>query len=605
MAIWAAGWWSVAHAGSACSEARPDIVINELLANPDGTDTDLEWVEIHNGSGEAIDLSGWTVASGTSELRDSDPLPEGTTLAAGGYLVVAQAPIPEAGVVAAGFTLGNASSDADAVQLRDCAGTPSDTLVYGAPNDDGWIDDAGDPATSLGPEPPDGGTLGRDPDGSDTDRSGDDLVALPWPSPGAPNDAPPETCGGPGSGLVVNEIFPDPPGDDDGYEWIELYHSGTAILDLAGWSVESGTSSPSVRLTWERGTIRPGEFLLLGGSGLPVDGLSLGNASTDADVVRIVDCLGFPSDTLVYGSPNDDGFLDDLGRIASSLAPVPGSGIALQRIADGVDTDRCGDDFVLGSSPTPGAPNTVLVPHACEPTVGAIVLNEIFVDPEGVDDGREWLELYNGSEFARALAGWSLSFATADFGEPDLVFGELSIPARGFLVIGGGAVDPVDLVADLVLPNGTGTDGIRLSDCHGTPVDTLLYGAAPNLDLVPDDRGEVPDPYGDPASDESLARVHDGIDTDSADDWKVVGLPTPGAVNARDPGTAFDPGAGGCAGPPGPTSEVGGCTTASPGHSPLPLMLGLLAALRLGTGRRTQRSYFAIARWIVGVVGPR
>jgi hypothetical protein len=37
------------------------VIINELMPDPYGDDTFKEWFELHNPSGEAIDMSGWVV----------------------------------------------------------------------------------------------------------------------------------------------------------------------------------------------------------------------------------------------------------------------------------------------------------------------------------------------------------------------------------------------------------------------------------------------------------------------------------------------------------------------------------------------------------------
>lgn len=594
LAVLVSGVWA-----QQCDPARAGVVINELLANPSGDDAGLEWVEIHNGSGAEVDAGGWYVASGTSSYHVGDPLPDGTTIPAGGWLVVGQTAIPEADVVAGGFTLGNASSNADAVQLRDCFDAPVDTIVYGAPNEDGWLDDQDGIALSLAPAPPDGRPLGRDPDGADTDLSAVDVIALPYPTPGRANDDPPETCGGPASGIKVNELFPDPEGADGGLEWVELFHAGNEPVDLAGWSLEMGTSSLSARHTFESLTMLPGDRMLLGGASVEgadviVETLSLGNASTSSDAVALIDCLGFPADTVVYGTPNDDGFLDDAGEVATSLGPVPGTDASLQRVTDGHDTDQSAEDFVVQLAPTPGLPNAAVEPTPCAPSDGSVRINEIVPDPDGSDEGLEWIELHNASSAPASVAGWALSFGTTDFGSEAVVLGEgVEVPAGGFLVVGGEDVEEAHVVASFSIGNGTGTDGVRLFDCEGATVDTALYGESPNADLLPDDRGQVAPPYGDPGSGEALARVADGVDTDAAEDWKVVGVPTPGASNVRDLGETEDPLADGprscgCGGEPPepgegrtPSEPDGGCSTSSvPPGAPALLLAGFLGLRR-------------------------
>ena len=62
-----------------------EIVINELHTNPDIKTDLVEFVELYNFGAQAVDLSGWSFTEGVFYT-----FPAGTTLAADGYLVVAQ-----------------------------------------------------------------------------------------------------------------------------------------------------------------------------------------------------------------------------------------------------------------------------------------------------------------------------------------------------------------------------------------------------------------------------------------------------------------------------------------------------------------------------------
>lgn len=62
----------------------PPVVINELMFNPPGGSDD-EFIELHNPGAQAVDLGGWRLESGVAF-----DFPAGTSLPAGGYLVVAQ-----------------------------------------------------------------------------------------------------------------------------------------------------------------------------------------------------------------------------------------------------------------------------------------------------------------------------------------------------------------------------------------------------------------------------------------------------------------------------------------------------------------------------------
>jgi hypothetical protein len=74
--------------GLLCCDARgTEVVINEIHSDPDVKTELVEYVELHNTSGQAVDLSGWYFSDGIFYTFD-----EGTTLPAGGYVIVCQSP---------------------------------------------------------------------------------------------------------------------------------------------------------------------------------------------------------------------------------------------------------------------------------------------------------------------------------------------------------------------------------------------------------------------------------------------------------------------------------------------------------------------------------
>lgn len=69
------------------SAAHATPIINEIMYRPGvgfPENPALEFIEIHNPDTAAADLSGWAITSGASFT-----FPSGTSIAAGGYLVVA------------------------------------------------------------------------------------------------------------------------------------------------------------------------------------------------------------------------------------------------------------------------------------------------------------------------------------------------------------------------------------------------------------------------------------------------------------------------------------------------------------------------------------
>jgi len=58
-----------------------------------------------------------------------------------------------------------------------------------------------------------------------------------------------------------------------------------------------------------------------------------------------------------------------------------------------------------------GAPLLVLVLFTGAAQAAPLVLNEIEINPEGVDSGAEWVEILNVSDDPVDLAGWTVSYA--------------------------------------------------------------------------------------------------------------------------------------------------------------------------------------------------
>jgi len=109
---------------------RAQIVITEIMYNPPPSGTDsLEYVEIFNNSGLPVNLSGWTFSQGFNFT-----FAEGTFIAPGGYLVIAQnAPYFQAqfGFAPLAMVLPSAlTNGGEDIELRDAAGNVQDYVDY-------------------------------------------------------------------------------------------------------------------------------------------------------------------------------------------------------------------------------------------------------------------------------------------------------------------------------------------------------------------------------------------------------------------------------------------------------------------------------------------
>ena len=100
-----------------------------------------------------------------------------------------------------------------------------------------------------------------------------------------------------------------------------------------------------------------------------------------------------------------------------------------------------------------------------------IKINEILPDPEGTDDGFEFIELFNTSDDDVSIEGWSIATGTSSWpSDPGYRFpAGASVPAGGFVVVAGNEVEDADFYTDeeekFSLGNGSSApDGVRLED---------------------------------------------------------------------------------------------------------------------------------------------
>ena len=142
------------------SQARNAVVINEISYHAPEDSDPGDWLELYNGFGMLIDVSGWSIRDGGHQ--NVYRLPEGTVIAPGGYLVISRDttafrltyPGATSAIGNLPFDLSNAG---DLLQVVDRTGGLVDSVAYqdvapwpSAPDglgptlslDDPWLDNA-------------------------------------------------------------------------------------------------------------------------------------------------------------------------------------------------------------------------------------------------------------------------------------------------------------------------------------------------------------------------------------------------------------------------------------------------------------------------------
>jgi hypothetical protein len=108
------------------------VVLNELLASNDTVLADEagefdDWLELHNKSEVEVDLGGWLLSGGPRSAEEPFVLPAGTSIEAGGYLVVWADNDPEQGDLHTDFKLARIG---ETLVLYLSAGEAADSVTF-------------------------------------------------------------------------------------------------------------------------------------------------------------------------------------------------------------------------------------------------------------------------------------------------------------------------------------------------------------------------------------------------------------------------------------------------------------------------------------------
>ena len=280
--------WRRADGSSWQSGARTGVpVLNEVMANPEGTDRGNEFVEVVNAGGTPVDLTGWRIGDAGDGRRHVfgelllQPGEAVVVFDSGAHGGVANAVLASSGAL----SLNNSN---ERVTLYNAQGRFSDVLAYASA--------------------PDGRSLNRAVDGDG------DAAWIPHDEvPGAQGSASPgrRADGGLFSAegdivaIRINELLPNPEGRDAGAEFVELVNAGTVAVPLAGWAL--GDAVDGARHVFPETSLLPGQAVVVfdagdhphvaGAQSASSGALSLNNSG---DLVRLFDADGELHDAVVY-----------------------------------------------------------------------------------------------------------------------------------------------------------------------------------------------------------------------------------------------------------------------------------------------------------------
>ncbi len=361
------------------SSRTTGMIFSEIMYHPAPRDDgrNLEFVELYNARSVFEDLSGWRLSGDISFT-----FPEGFTLQAGEFVVVAAAPEDVKAVYGMTNVLGpytgNLPNDGGRVRLRN--NLDALRLEVNFSDQPPWPAAADGAGHSL--------VLARPSYGEDDPRAWA-ASELRGGSPGSPDPWVPT----PLSAVVLNEILAHT--DDPVLDFIELFNTGLTEVDLSGCIL---TDDPSTN-----------RFRIPDGTRLPARGF----LSWDQNQLGFA--LDAGGETLYLLDPAGSRVLDAL-RFGGQE-----NGVALGRTPDGSPR------WSRLAAPTPGTANAVR-------RLEDIVINEIMYHPISEDDADEYVELHNRGAAPMNLSGWRF-VEGIDFEIP----AGTVVPAGGFLVVAADA----------------------------------------------------------------------------------------------------------------------------------------------------------------------
>ncbi|MBN1915610.1 lamin tail domain-containing protein [Candidatus Dojkabacteria bacterium] len=282
--------------------ATTDVVINELMPNPVGLDPGNEWIELYNPTSVNINLSGWILKDKTSFFSL-----DGQSIDPYSYLVV----FPSITLnntneeITLLDHLGNSdsikySTSIEGISLERISHECNDLKLHPHSHSKGMINQAYDQdyCFTSGVE-----ILSKEETSSDWEQNNSyflnsriifraevtinsSIEEFEWTYGGKTllSSQPVFTADSIGnrnielkltfdSGKVIrktaqitiepriylNEILPDPVGNDSGNEWIELYNPDSFEVDLSNWKIDIGSKTQKIEAT----KIKPKSFVII------------------------------------------------------------------------------------------------------------------------------------------------------------------------------------------------------------------------------------------------------------------------------------------------------------------------------------------------------
>ncbi|MCF7868826.1 MAG: lamin tail domain-containing protein, partial [Candidatus Cloacimonetes bacterium] len=162
-----------------------NVVINEVLYDPDGSDGGYEWIELYNNSNDLINLHNWTIVKAGTSFSLVFILPS-INIQPHGFLLIGEEFVPDTDLIT-DLSFQNGGSATDGIRIISYDGFYTDTILYDSPNSNNLPDDISSPGSFFAVDVSSGNSLARKQDGIDSNNCEQDFFECENPTPGEEN----------------------------------------------------------------------------------------------------------------------------------------------------------------------------------------------------------------------------------------------------------------------------------------------------------------------------------------------------------------------------------------------------------------------------------